>query len=80
MQLVALFAEMFFLYHFFLGLVANTMLICGSNAQERSVGVLAEVDGRQVLLRYRLKPGQRLAIVRPGGSSGGPQAHPAPQT
>lgn len=67
MQLVALFAEMFFLYHLFLGLVANTVLICGSGAeQERSVGVLADMDGKRVLLRYRLKPGQRLALVRPG--------------
>jgi hypothetical protein len=51
----------------FLGLVANTMVICGSEQSEsgRSVGVLAEVDGRKVLLRYRLKPGQRLAIVHP---------------
>ena len=71
MQLVALFAEMFFIYHMFLGLVANTMVICGSEGggqTDRSVGVLAEMDGRQVLLRYRLKPGQKLALVRPGSA------------
>lgn len=68
MQLVALFAEMFFIYHMFLGLVANTMVICGSEQAGRSVGVLAEMDGRKVLLRYRLKPGQRLAIIHPPGS------------
>jgi hypothetical protein len=66
MQLVALFGEMFFLYHVFLGLVANTMVICGSEQDSRTIGVLAELDGRKVLLRYKLKPGQRLAIVRPG--------------
>ena len=66
MQLVALFAEMYFIYHMFLGLVANSVLICGSEQNERSVGVLAEMDGKQVLLRYRLKPGQSLALVRPG--------------
>jgi Trk-type K+ transport system membrane component len=68
MQLVALFAEMFFIYHLFLGLIANTLVICGSEQTERHVGVLAEMDGKQVLLRYRLKPGQRLAIIRPGTS------------
>ena len=65
MQLVALFAEMFFIYHMFLALCANTYLICGSQPEERVVGVLAEMDGKQVLLRYRLKPGQRLGLVRP---------------
>jgi hypothetical protein len=68
MQLVALFAEMFFIYHMFLGLVANTMVICGSEQGGRHVGVMAEMNGRKVLLRYRLKPGQRLAIVHPPGS------------
>ena len=65
MQLVSLFAEMYFIYHLFLGLCANSVLIVGQEEPERSVGVLAEVDGRQVLLRYRLKAGQRLALVRP---------------
>ena len=71
MQLVALFSEMYFIYHMFLGLVANTMVICGSDAEpaEHSVGVLAEMDGRKVLLRYRLKPGQKLALVRPAGGA-----------
>lgn len=68
MQVVALFAEMFFIYHLYLGLIANTFMIVGSESSERHVGVLAEMDGRKVLLRYRLKPGQRLAIVRPGGA------------
>ena len=65
MQLVALFAEMFFIYHMFLALCANAYLICGSQPEERVVGVMAEMDGRQVLLRYRLKKGQRLGLVRP---------------
>jgi hypothetical protein len=29
------------------------------------VGVLAEMNGKRVLLRYRLKAGQKLALVRP---------------
>ena len=65
MQLVALFAEMFFIYHMFLGLCANAYLICGSQPEERLVGVLAEMDGKKVLLRYRLKKGQKLGLVRP---------------
>jgi hypothetical protein len=66
MQLVALFGEMYYIYHVFLALVANTMVICGSSDEGRSVGVLAELEGQQVLLRYKLKPGQKLAIVRRG--------------
>jgi Trk-type K+ transport system membrane component len=67
MNLVALFGEMFFIYHMFLGLVTNTMVICGEGGGEleRSVGVLAEMNGKRVLLRYRLKAGQKLALVRP---------------
>jgi hypothetical protein len=67
MNLVALFAEMFFIYHMFLGLVTNTMVICGEGVGEleRTVGVLAEMNGKRVLLRYRLRAGQKLAIVRP---------------
>ena len=68
MQLVALFAEMFFIYHMFLALVANTLLIVGTQPDERTVGVLAEMDGKRVMLRYRLKAGQRLALVRPPGT------------
>jgi hypothetical protein len=52
----------------FLGLVANTMVICGSEPAGRSVGILAEMDGRKVLLRYRLRPGQRLAVIHPPGA------------
>ena len=69
MQLVALFAEMYFIYHMFLGLCANSFIICGSQSEERLVGVLAEMDGKKVLLRYRLKPGQRLALVHPPAQS-----------
>ena len=66
MQLVALFAEMFYIYHVFLALCANAILICGSESTtDRMVGVMAEMNGQKVLLRYRLKPGQRLALVRP---------------
>jgi hypothetical protein len=63
MFVVSLFGEMYFIYHMFLGLMANAPIIVGGGL--RHVGVLAEVDGRKVLLRYALKPGQRLAIVQP---------------
>jgi hypothetical protein len=67
MNLVTLFAEMYYLYHMFLGLVANTRVICGEGGGEleRTVGVLAEMNGKRVLLRYRLRAGQKLALVRP---------------
>jgi hypothetical protein len=75
MLLVSLFAEMFHLYHLFLGLVANAYLMVGKSSEdERHVGVMAEIEGLPVLLRYRLKPGQKLAVVNP------PQAPAAPPT
>jgi hypothetical protein len=64
MFVVSLFGEMYFIYHMFLGLMANAPIMVGGGV--RHVGVMAEVDGRPVMLRYALKPGQRLAIVRPG--------------
>jgi hypothetical protein len=64
MFVVSLFGEMYFIYHMFLGLMANAPIMVGGGV--RHVGVMAEVDGRPVLLRYTLKQGQRLAIVRPG--------------
>jgi hypothetical protein len=63
MFVVSLFGEMYFIYHMFLGLLANAPIMVGGGL--RHVGVLAEVDGKKVLLRYALKPGQRLAIVTP---------------
>lgn len=65
MFVVSLFGEMYFIYHMFLGLIANAPIMVGGGV--RHVGVLAEVDGSPVLLRYALKQGQRLAVVRPGG-------------
>lgn len=63
MFVVSLFGEMYFIYHMFLGLLANAPIMIGGGT--RTVGVLAEVDGQQVMLRYQLKQGQKLAIVRP---------------
>jgi hypothetical protein len=63
MFVVSLFGEMYFIYHMFLGLLANAPIMVGGGV--RHVGVLAEVDGRTVVLRYALKQGQRLAVVRP---------------
>jgi hypothetical protein len=76
MLLVSLFAEMFHLYHFFLGLVANAYLLVGTSGRGgvRHVGVMAELDGRPVLLRYRLRPGQKLVVVHPPNQpDAGPQ-------
>jgi hypothetical protein len=36
---------------------------------------MAEIDGKPVLLRYALKQGQRLAVVRPGEA---PVVRPGP--
>ena len=74
MLLVSLFAEMFHLYHFFLGLVANAFLLVGANKTTgafRHVGVMAEIDGKPVMLRYRLRPGQKLAVVPTGKDGSG---------
>jgi hypothetical protein len=66
MLVVALFGETYYIYHMLLGLMANAPLLVGSGAgADRQVGVLAMLNGNQVLLRYRLKPGQRLALVTP---------------
>jgi hypothetical protein len=69
MLVVSLFAEMYHIYHFFLGLVANAFLIVGQKSAggggDRYVGVMAESQGKPVLLRYRLRPGQKLALVHP---------------
>jgi hypothetical protein len=69
MFVVSLFAEMYFIYHMFLGVIANTPILVGGGV--RHVGVLAEVDGKTVVLRYALKQGQRLAVVRPPGAPAG---------
>ena len=63
MFVVSLFGEMYFIYHMFLGLLANAPIMIGGGV--RHVGVLAEVDGKPVILRYALKQGQRLAVVQP---------------
>jgi hypothetical protein len=63
MFVVSLFGEMYFIYHMFLGLLANAPIMVGGGA--RQVGVLAEVNGFPVILRYTLKQGQKLAIIRP---------------
>jgi hypothetical protein len=69
MFVVSLFAEMYFIYHMFLGVLANTPILVGGGT--RHVGVLAEVDGKPVILRYALKQGQRLAIVQPPTATSG---------
>jgi len=64
---VALFAEMNYIFHLFLGLYMNAPLLVGTGARARQVGILADVKGRPVLLRYTLAPQQGLAVVpRPG--------------
>jgi hypothetical protein len=75
MLVVALFGETYYIFHMLLGLMANAPLLVGGGASaDRHVGVLAMLNGNQVLLRYRLKPGQRLALVTPAG-----QEIPQPQ-
>ncbi len=74
MLVVSVFAEMYYIYHMLLALVANSPRLVGSAT--RQVGLLAEFNGQKVLVRYTLKPGQRLAIVAPGGPAALPQ--PAP--
>jgi hypothetical protein len=63
MFVVSLFGEMYHIYHMFFGLMANAPIMVGGGV--RHVGVMANIDGRQVMLRYELKQGQKLAIVRP---------------
>jgi len=71
MFVVSLFGEMYFIYHMFLALCANAPIMVGGGL--RHVGVLAEVDGKTVMLRYALKQGQRLAVVRPGVTAAPPK-------
>ena len=63
MFIVSLFTEMYFIYHMLLALFCSAPRLIGGS--ERQVGVLAEYQGKPVLLRYTLKPGQRLAVVHP---------------
>jgi hypothetical protein len=66
MQVVSLFGETEYIFYMLLGVMANApLLLDAAGGGERVVGVLTEVEGRQVLLRYRLKPGQQLALVQP---------------
>ena len=46
-----------------MAIMANAPLLVGTTA--RRVGVMAEVDGRPVMLVYTLKPGQTLAMITP---------------
>lgn len=71
MLVVALFSEMYYIYHLMIGVMANAPLYMGAGGASgaRHVGVLAHVNGKPVLLRYTLKPGQRLALVRQGGEA-----------
>ncbi len=64
MMLTSLFSEMYYIYHMFLAVVANAGMIVGG-AKSRQVGLLAEMNGAPVLLRYTLQPGQQLAVVHP---------------
>jgi len=63
MLVVALFGEMAVIYQMFMAIMANAPLLVGTTA--RRVGVMAEVDGRPVMLVYTLKPGQTLAMITP---------------
>jgi hypothetical protein len=73
MLLVTLFSEMYFIYHMFLAILANSDIIIGKSAGAgggtspglRQVMVLVEQNGKKVAYRYALKPGQRLALVQP---------------
>jgi len=68
MLVVSLFGETYYIFHLLLGVMANAPLLVGAGlipGGDRQVGVLATIDGKQILYRYRLKPGQRLAIVKP---------------
>ncbi len=69
MLVVALFGEMQVIYHMFLAVVANAPMFVG--ATTRRVGLMAQVDGKPVMLVYHLKPGQKLALMTPEGGQGG---------
>jgi hypothetical protein len=71
---VTLFSEVYFIYHMFLAILVNSDIIVKSgqsaldNKEDsglRQVGVLLEQNGQKYLLRYTLRPGQRLALVHP---------------
>jgi hypothetical protein len=68
MLIVALFGETYYIYHLLLGVMANAPLLVSAVSGDRLVGVLAMLNGQKVLLRYRLKPGQQLALVRPANT------------
>ena len=70
MLVVALFGETYYIYHLLLGVMANAPLLVGGMS-ERVVGVIANVNGKRVIYRYRLKPGQRIALVRQPGAPAG---------
>lgn len=70
MLVVALFGETYYIFHLVLGVMANAPQLVGGTT-ERVVGVVAQVNGKRVVLRYRLKPGQRLALVTPAGGTAG---------
>jgi hypothetical protein len=75
MLLVTLFSEVYFIYHMFIGIVANSDIIIKSGLKDsdktssdsglRQVGVLLEQNGQKYLLRYTLRPNQRLALIHP---------------
>ncbi|HEV8292650.1 MAG TPA: hypothetical protein VGP94_12035, partial [Tepidisphaeraceae bacterium] len=74
MLLVTLFSEVYFIYHMFIAILVNSDIIVasGQSASDnkndsglRQVGVLLEQNGKKFLLRYTLRPGQRLAVVHP---------------
>lgn len=63
MLVVALFSETYFIFHMLLGVMASAPVLVGGAMRE--VNLLAQKDGKPVVLRFRLKPGQTLAVVRP---------------
>jgi hypothetical protein len=72
MLVVALFSEVYFIYHMMLGVIANAPLLvnslpsAGKGTAQRIVGILVEENGHRKLYRARLNPGQTIAIVHPG--------------
>jgi len=66
MLVVALFGEMNVIYMMFMAVMANAPLFVGTTS--RRVGVMAEMDGRPVMLVYTLKPGQTLAMITPAAA------------
>ncbi len=62
--LVSLFAEMNYIFHMFVALAGSAPALMGSG-DTRQIGVIAEVGGRRVLLRYTVTAEQRLALISP---------------